>query len=277
MPKRPLSAYNIFFADERQRLLRSGDLGNANTVGFAGLARTVASRWKNVDAETKKKYQTKSEEERQRYLREVKHWETLMASSQQRKPTTDPLLSTASSDDVPPRSEVLPTSFGRTVSAAKSFTAPRSVNSSSNQVSLMNDTLYPRWKTVPPAHDAAPPFMDFEYVGFQEAYLPHPSINGPPMQPHLFSAAQEVERMYTRKQCDVNEGGFQQTPVRDSNVGTPRPLPPTACDAMIEPIEVGLRSSSCFSSNTEDLFRTLDRDELEYIISLASGPREKPK
>ncbi|KAL3942430.1 MAG: hypothetical protein SGARI_000269 [Bacillariaceae sp.] len=82
MPKRPLSAYNLFFADERKKLLaaraeETADFTNitknifsisapapspdapssGKKLGFAGLARTVAARWKTLDDEARSGYE----------------------------------------------------------------------------------------------------------------------------------------------------------------------------------------------------------------------------
>ena len=62
MPRRPLSAYNLFFKSERQRIVASiserpnprlGQSGKAVGLGFAGLARDIASKWKVLDSAEK--------------------------------------------------------------------------------------------------------------------------------------------------------------------------------------------------------------------------------
>jgi len=47
-PKRPLSAYNLFFADVRRKLLeqRRGNGAPSHGLGFSNLARTVAKQWR---------------------------------------------------------------------------------------------------------------------------------------------------------------------------------------------------------------------------------------
>jgi hypothetical protein len=81
MPKRPLSAYNFFFSHERRRCVRSGALGRGKKgpegspkIGFAGLARSVADKWKAVDEESRRIYEDMADEEQIRYKREVDVW-----------------------------------------------------------------------------------------------------------------------------------------------------------------------------------------------------------
>lgn len=117
MPKRPLSAYNIFFADERKELLKarekecSGITASRDTfsdssmqpsesqgkkLGFAGLARTVAAKWKTLDAETKSKYEKQADIEKARYKVQMKEYNEQRLRAQQQAPmatNTDQTLS----------------------------------------------------------------------------------------------------------------------------------------------------------------------------------------
>jgi hypothetical protein len=106
MPKRPLSAYNIFFADERKEILKtrgqeSNDLpsvsqdifaggsspSSAETqgkkLGFAGLARSVAAKWKTLDAETKSKCEKRANIEKARYKAQMKEYNEQRLRAQQ--------------------------------------------------------------------------------------------------------------------------------------------------------------------------------------------------
>ncbi|KAG7350359.1 thioredoxin domain containing protein [Nitzschia inconspicua] len=105
MPKRPLSAYNLFFAEERKELLKNFERESSETflspdvfsdsqrspsetkgekLGFAGLARTVAAKWKSLDADTRTKYQNQAKIEKARYKEQMKAYnqEKLRAQEQ---------------------------------------------------------------------------------------------------------------------------------------------------------------------------------------------------
>jgi len=75
-PKRPLSAYNLFFRDERAELLTSQDCkdGKPKNIGFAALAKHIGGKWKNLDEEVKKKYTVPAEIEQVRYKIELEAW-----------------------------------------------------------------------------------------------------------------------------------------------------------------------------------------------------------
>jgi HMG-box domain len=80
-PRRPLSAYNLYFKDERLRLVgerqgsktskksssgRRAAKGTAG-VGFAQMARAISATWKQLDPETRAKYDALAAVELQRY------------------------------------------------------------------------------------------------------------------------------------------------------------------------------------------------------------------
>jgi hypothetical protein len=66
MPKRPLSAYNIFFQRERPKVLRFGE-ESAPKVGFQELAKTVGKRWGLLGKEDRKEYEILAEKDKIRY------------------------------------------------------------------------------------------------------------------------------------------------------------------------------------------------------------------
>ena len=75
----PLSAYNIFFKVERQRMLdeqeaaasstalRRPDGRRAPRIGFAEMARTISQRWKQIDPQEKQNLKFIAGIGRQRY------------------------------------------------------------------------------------------------------------------------------------------------------------------------------------------------------------------
>jgi hypothetical protein len=104
MPKRPLSAYNIFFKDERRRILKAIPTpGGSNTnddesssdeegpsatsafsatstrlphgkIGFRSLAKTIAKRWKELPSTEVERYKMLASRESERYKLEMKEY-----------------------------------------------------------------------------------------------------------------------------------------------------------------------------------------------------------
>lgn len=68
-PKRPLSAYNIFFKCEREKLVQA-----KKKVGFSNMAKVIAAKWKELDTEDRKEYAAGAEVEQKKYRSAVKHW-----------------------------------------------------------------------------------------------------------------------------------------------------------------------------------------------------------
>jgi hypothetical protein len=89
-PKRPLSAYNLFFQAERAIML--GDAAavadkekkkpnkkrvhrkSHGKIGFAEMARVIGSKWKSAKDEDKKSFEGRAEKERKRYEVELEAW-----------------------------------------------------------------------------------------------------------------------------------------------------------------------------------------------------------
>jgi hypothetical protein len=104
-PKRPLSAYNLFFQLERERLVTGDAQKNVlledisaicvqhkkkkakrkhrkthGKIGFADLARTIASRWKSLKPPIKAMYDGCASIEKARYQKEVAVWAKAQAA-----------------------------------------------------------------------------------------------------------------------------------------------------------------------------------------------------
>jgi len=70
MPKRPLSAYNIFFQMERPKILESGDNRDCR-IGFEDLGKIVGKRWQTLAEEERKEYERLAEKDSIRYRKEM--------------------------------------------------------------------------------------------------------------------------------------------------------------------------------------------------------------
>eukprot|EP00542_Grammatophora_oceanica_P013411 CAMPEP_0194043960 /NCGR_PEP_ID=MMETSP0009_2-20130614/15522_1 /TAXON_ID=210454 /ORGANISM="Grammatophora oceanica, Strain CCMP 410" /LENGTH=361 /DNA_ID=CAMNT_0038688361 /DNA_START=42 /DNA_END=1127 /DNA_ORIENTATION=- len=95
-PKRPLSAYNLFFQHEREKIITSNPDATfeetmhkiRNTprpkkrrhrkshgkIGFAELARTIAEKWKGLGSEERNIFESKAAEEKAAYKEELDQW-----------------------------------------------------------------------------------------------------------------------------------------------------------------------------------------------------------
>lgn len=115
MPKRPLSAYNLFFQDRRQSIMEEAFIRNRETeegdnnstrraskkksgVGFAKLAKKIGSEWKGLDAETKAPYEKQAATDKQRYDGEMKVWRAKEQAEKAARDQRGPFLGDAYMD-----------------------------------------------------------------------------------------------------------------------------------------------------------------------------------
>uniref|UniRef100_A0A7S4M730 HMG box domain-containing protein n=1 Tax=Odontella aurita TaxID=265563 RepID=A0A7S4M730_9STRA len=74
-PSRPLSAYNLFFKEERAKIAAANAAFSGNSkVGFRDLARTVGRRWKSIDRLERERCENLASLESTRYKREVEEY-----------------------------------------------------------------------------------------------------------------------------------------------------------------------------------------------------------
>lgn len=70
-PKRPLTAYNIFFQEERRRVQASTLAATGRRATYKEIARKVAGNWKKLDATDKAPYQALAAKEKRRFALEL--------------------------------------------------------------------------------------------------------------------------------------------------------------------------------------------------------------
>jgi len=95
-PKRPLSAYNIFFQHEREKIVTNAPdtpvtleslkidstrklkkrrhRKSHGKIGFADLARKIAEKWKTLDKESRSVFEACALKEKARYQKEISEW-----------------------------------------------------------------------------------------------------------------------------------------------------------------------------------------------------------
>lgn len=84
MPRRPLSAYNLFFQEQRKKLLggAADDVENSGCskrkhrkrhgkIGFADLAKSISQKWHNLQKEEKYTYENEAKIRKQAYFQQV--------------------------------------------------------------------------------------------------------------------------------------------------------------------------------------------------------------
>lgn len=100
-PRRPLSAYNLFFQSERQNLITIRDqeaipfTKKKGIGGFAGLARAIATKWKALDEDERSPFEDHAKLDRIRYKAEVKMWKNKHVAKRKSKVQHQPADSTS--------------------------------------------------------------------------------------------------------------------------------------------------------------------------------------
>jgi len=104
MPRRPLSAYNLFFQTQRKEMIAGLPKPVKKTsskrrsrkvhgVGFADMARTIAKRWKGLEKTEKEPFEKQAKIEKDRYLAEMAVWRKAEKEKKGATPASPPTLS----------------------------------------------------------------------------------------------------------------------------------------------------------------------------------------
>ena len=112
-PSRPLSAYNLFFHDERQRIQEEVLTTTGKKAQFTEVSKLVGSRWRSLSTQDKKYYQALAAKEKRRFALAILNWqiqqESITPENQETlqgpmpsvpEATTPSALSTAHTDKV---------------------------------------------------------------------------------------------------------------------------------------------------------------------------------
>lgn len=113
MPKRPLSAYNLFFKVQRGAIMsaRANDKSEAALkrskketvgIGFANLARTIADKWQSLDDNDKSEFLEQAAKEKTRYKQEMVVWRKKQKDEKERQANMPPAAVAVAVTDMPP-------------------------------------------------------------------------------------------------------------------------------------------------------------------------------
>lgn len=204
MPKRPLSAYNLFFKAERTRLLKSAAAGpetgsshseselsssdNSSTespkrqhvkvsgIGFANLAKTIAASWKNVDEATKAPFEARAAIDKQRYDLAVAEWrEKQKKSTNAPEPVVVPsigIIPSCTPDSSPSmKGAAVPSPTASPLSRHSG--SPYGYSHQSPMHQYFGGYWGPRPQQYPYYHGMGPPAVSFQN-SYDESYRSHP-------------------------------------------------------------------------------------------------------
>jgi hypothetical protein len=76
MPKRPLSAYNLFFQSERTKIQDEAH-GAGEKIGFEGLGKIIGKKWQGLGTDERKMHEKMAEKDTVRYRKEMETYNEL--------------------------------------------------------------------------------------------------------------------------------------------------------------------------------------------------------
>ena len=79
MPKRPLSAYNLYFQAQRTTILAVQNAGNGPRIGFEGLGKIIGKKWRDLSSIDKREYDKLAEKDSERYRKEMDTYHEMKA------------------------------------------------------------------------------------------------------------------------------------------------------------------------------------------------------
>jgi len=99
MPKRPLSAYNLYFQAERTNILQRA--GDGPRIGFEGLGKIIGKQWRDLGSIDKTVYDKLAEKDSERYRKEMDSYHEMKAKryeeEEKRAASQTPVLSSLTS------------------------------------------------------------------------------------------------------------------------------------------------------------------------------------
>ena len=225
-PKRPLSAYNLFFQYERDMLLRSKPSKEGQShesmhmtihndpserrnrsktvrppphgkIGFAELAKIIGAKWKSLDDPARKHFQDLAAVEKKRYVKECKEWKERMDRKKQLEGET--AVPTTSTDSMAKATATKP-------KKAQKQTIKTDTTSTDIEIAAVR-MLGEHSIKLPSEDDVLPPIPE----------VPTQSSNGPGEAHHSSVVQQsEIYDMLNRA-CEIAEEGIYASSVQPTS------------------------------------------------------------
>lgn len=295
MPKRPLSAYNLFFKERREAMMlissspssplsqarsdesidssqgpkpsRKKKSGKSVGIGFANLARTIASEWKELDQELKAPYEAIASSEKNRYDKEMLLWRA------KQKEEKDNIAAGVTSS-LPTPSIVMGDTAGTSISGSASM---------EDHHSHANDLMHERATSMATASPASSDRMvDVDPVTYSVAeVMQHPAFSShlrhvagsdasPSFQNMLMmdrALHQPAHRQHLQGEQNLEYSMMMQEPLQEQQ--QQRQASPFAVPSVLAAMQMSERSS--------DAFRTLSQqqDRFENPLLVQQHPQQQ--
>lgn len=267
MPKRPLSAYNLFFKDQREKLISEG-------LGFEILAKTIAEKWKTLEEDVKAPFLRQAEEEKKIYESAVAKWR----AEQQLKKAKEMQQSIAEAKPVADKAgsdEPYPAKW------FQSGNQPKAPANEEGQSYSYFDPSYVQRQTNLPQSVPQLPFQQgyFPAASYPQTVSSYPSpfeqVQVPPSYYGDIHSLQQQEQLrlhnyLTASQAAVslNEHRQVQAELQCDQYPVPRPSPLGNTAIHPDAATSSRRQQPLDPDDWRTLRRTLDDDAVEFLKSM---------
>lgn len=268
-PKRCRTAYNIFYQDERIRILNSipdnpcakmsKGRKTHGKIGFQNLAKAIAAAWKALSPLEKQKYDEMARVDKERYLKEKQEWQDSVAELE-RQHSSEPL--DYSSLGIQTKKYTKATKATPVTPCAKHHsTSPTSPVAKQSTTFAGN----PQEKSVAESHSTFPgkpryPYLDMEPLQLHKKFAPCNDLAGISLI-SLKSNAFKHKAAYHRRTPLQKNQAFQCDPMKPLRLAPVDVVPLKLPSTGFEPFSaVEIRSLAKVS-------KELDRASLDFLVN----------
>ena len=186
MPKRPLSAYNLFFRSQRAKIITETEMASQGTtkkVTFEQLGKLIGKKWRELGLIDREMYSEAAESESNRYRKEMKAYRKMKnRSTKQFNEETSSKLPTVPVDTI---DESVPTNSSLRIGHSRG---------------IESDSLYSQQQVSTSLHASNPKISAFASVGVRKTCSPVIASSSTPIHNVArWSSSTLVEELGTRQ------------------------------------------------------------------------------